>query len=219
MLLLVGGMCILLSVRFAKVSMCSAFLVFLAIFLGAVIIVDAGATRVFVNPPSQMVGAIGDSFTANVSIADVFDLYGYRFKLYYNSTVMNGTQVIEGSFLKSGGQTSFWVTSFTDHYNLTHGVVSIVCFLMGNVSGIGGGGVLATIRFKSLAVGDSVPLHLVDVELSDSSLSPIFHEDFDGTVTVIPEFTSMVVFLTLVIASLFGILVGKRARAKDVSRP
>jgi len=196
-----------------------AFLVLLAMPLGAVIIVEATSTCVFLDPPTQTVGAIGDFFTVNVSIADVFDLYGYGFKLYYNSTVMNGTQVIEGSFLKSGGQTSFWVTSFTDHYNLTHGVVSIVCFLMGNVSGIGGGGVLATIKFKSLAVGDSVPLHLVDVELSDSGFSPIFHEDFDGTVTVIPEFTSMVVFLTLVIASLFGILVGKRARAKDISRP
>jgi hypothetical protein len=79
------------------------------------------------------------------------------------------------------------------------------------VSGISGNGVLATIKFKSVSVGDPVPLHLVDVELFDSSGSPILHEVLDGTVTVIPEFTSMCVFVTLVIASLFGVLVGKRA--------
>jgi hypothetical protein len=184
--------------------------------LGVVIIVDAGSTRVFLDPPTQTVGAVGDFFTVNVSIADVFDLHGYGFKLYYNSTVMNGTQVSEGSFLKSGGRTFFRIINFTDHYDSTHGVVWIVCSLLGNVSGISGSGVLATIKFKSVSVGDSVPLDLVDVELFDSSGSPIPHEVFDGTVIVIPEFTSMFVFLTLVIASLFGILVGKRALHKRV---
>jgi hypothetical protein len=187
--------------------------------LGVVIIVDAGSTCVFLDPPTQTVGAVGDSFIANVSIADVFNLYGYEFKLYYNSTVMNGTQVIEGSFLKSGGRTFFRIINFTDHYDSTHGVVWIVCSLLGNVSGISDSGVLATIKFKSVSVGDSVPLDLVDVELFDSSGSPIPHEVFDGTVTVIPEFTSMFVFLALVIASLFVVLVGKRALAKDASRP
>jgi hypothetical protein len=204
-----------LSVKFAKVFMYSALIVLLTMPLGAVIIVNAGSTRVLLDPPSQTVGAIGDSFTANVSIADVFNLYGYEFKLYYNSTIMNGTQVIEGSFLKSGGQTFFWVVSFTDHYNSTHGVVWIDCTLTGHVPSINGSGVLATIKFKSLALGDSVPLHLADVKLSDPSPSPIPHEDSDGIVTVVPEFTSTVAVLTLMtIASLFGILVGKRAMRK-----
>jgi len=208
----------LLSVKFAKVFMRLAFLVLLAMPLGAVIIVEAMSTCVFLDPPTQTVGAIGDFFTVNVSIADVFDLYGYGFKLYYNSTVMNGTQVIEGSFLKSGGRTFFRIMNFTDHYDSTHGVVWIVCSLLGNVSGISGNGTLATIKFESVSVGDSVPLDLVDVELFDSGGSPIPHEVLDGTVTVIPEFTSMFVFLALVIASLFVVLVGKRALAKDVSR-
>jgi hypothetical protein len=132
---------------------------------------------------------------------------------------MNGTQVIEGSFLKSGGRTFFWVMNFTDHYDSTHGIVWIVCSLLGNVSGISGNGTLATIKFRSVSVSDFVPLHLVDVNLYDPSLSPIPHENFDGTVSVIPEFTSMFVFLTLIIASVFVVLVGKRALAKDIFRP
>jgi len=209
----------LLSVKFAKFFKYSALIVLLTMPLGAVIIVEATSTWAFLDPSTQTVGAIGDFFTVNVSIADVFDLYGYGFKLYYDSTVMNGTQVIEGSFLKSGGRTLFWVMNFTDHYDSTHGVVWIVCSLLGNVSGVSDSGVLATIKFESVSVGDSIPLHLADVELFDSSGSPIPHEDLDGTVTVIPEFMPMFVFLTSIIASLFGILVGKRARAKNVSRP
>jgi hypothetical protein len=209
------------SVKFAKVFTYSALIVLLTMPLYAFVMSDAGSTRVFIDPPSQTVGAIGDSFTVNVSVADVSNLYGYEFKLYYNSTVMNGTEEpIEGSFLKSGGQTPFWgVVSFTDHYNLTHGVVWIYCSLQANVSGIYGSGVLATIKFKSLALGDSVPLHLADVKLSepyvpDIGALPIQCDVSDGMITVIPEFTSAVAVLTLIIASLFGIFFGKRVMRK-----
>jgi hypothetical protein len=179
-----------------------------------VITADAGSTRVFINPVSQTINAIGDSFTVNVSVADVTNLYSYEFKLYYNSTVMNGTQVIEGSFLKSGGQTFYYKRNFTDHYDLTHGVVYIVCLLLENVSGVSGSGVLTTIKFKSVSVGDFVPLHLVDVALYDSSGSQIPHEVLGGTATVVPEFTSLFAVLTLIVASLLVVLVWKRAKRK-----
>ena len=174
------------------------------------VMVNAESTRVFLDPPSQMVGAVGDSFMVNVTVADVSNLYGFGFKLYYDSSVMNGTQAAEGSFLKSGGQTTWSLVSFTDHYNSTHGLVWVNCFLIGNASGISGSGVLATIKFKSLAVA-TTPLDLANVQLSDRNANLIPHEDVDGLVTVVPEFTSLVAFLTLVAASLFGVLIRKRA--------
>jgi hypothetical protein len=174
--------------------------------LGTVVTADAELTRVFVDPPSQTVNNVGDSFTVNISITNVFNLYAYQFKLYYNSTITNGTQVSEGSFLKSGGQTFFWVMNFTDHYDSDHGIVSITCTLTGNLPGTNGNGVLATINFKSLATANSTPLHLADVLLYDNNVSPIPHEEADGTVTIIPEFTSLVAFLTLITTSLFGTL-------------
>jgi hypothetical protein len=182
--------------------------------LGTVITVNAGSTRVFIDPPSQTVGGIGDSFIVNVSIADVSNLYGYEFKLYYNSTVMNGTQVAEGSFLKSVGQTFFGMVTFTDHYNSTHGVAWVYCTLTGNLPGTNGSGVLVMITFKSLVAVDLVPLHLADVKLSDQNASPISHEDSDGIVTVIPEITSLFAVLILTTASLFIILFEKRAMRK-----
>jgi hypothetical protein len=198
-----------ISIKFAKVFKYSILIILMTMPLG--MIVDAASTRVFLDPPSQTVGALGDSFTVNVSIAYVSNLYGYGFKLYYDSTVMNGTQVIDGSFLKSQGQTYFLVVNFTDYYDSTRGVVAIVCTLLGNVPGKSGSGVLATIEFKSLAVATSNPLNLTGVELGDNHASPIPHEDVDGTVTVIPEFTSLVAFSIVISASLFSILFGKWA--------
>lgn len=173
--------------------------------------VNAGLTLVFLDPPSLTVGAVGDSFTVNVSTSDVANLYAYDFILYYNSTVMNGTQVIHGSILESA---YFKVLNFTDHYSSTQGLVSVACTLTGNVSGISGNGTLATIKFKSLTLANSTVLHLADAELFDPSYSPIPHENVDGTVTVIPEFTSLAAFLTLITASLLGVLVRKRPMGK-----
>jgi hypothetical protein len=172
--------------------------------------ISASSTRVFIDPPSLTVGAVGDSFIANVSISNVTNLYAYQFELYYNSTVMNGTQVIEGSFLESGGPVYFNVVNFTDHYDSTQGLITVFCTLTGNVSGVSGWGVLTTIKFKSLALADSAGLHLADVELYDRYLSSIPNEDVDATVTVVPEFTSLVAFLTLIAASLLAVLVRKR---------
>jgi hypothetical protein len=200
-----------MSTRFAKVFKYSVLIVLLVVPLSKT--VDAESTRVFLDPPSQTVGSVGDSFTVNVSIADVFDLHGYGFELYYNSTSMDGTRVAEGSFLRSGGQT-FFLPSLTYHYNSTHGVVEVACALLGNVSGMNGSGVLATIEFKSLAAANSASLRLTDVRLVNSTASLIPNEVSHGMVTVVPEFTSLIAFLALIAASPFTVLIEKRAKRK-----
>jgi hypothetical protein len=175
--------------------------------LNAVTTVNAELTRVFVDPSSQTVNNVGDTFTVNISITNVFNLYAYQFKLYYNSTVMNGTQVEEGSFLKNSGQTFFLINNFTDQYDSGRGIVYVTCTLTGPLQGANGNGVLATITFKSLTTANSNPLHLAEVLLYDSNVSPIPYEVVDGTVTIIPEFTSLIGLLTLIIASLLSALI------------
>lgn len=206
----------MVAIAFAKLFAYSAMMFLSVIPLSVVIAVEATSAQVLLDPSTQTVGAVGDSFTANVSVTDVSSLYSYEFKLYYKSAVINGTQAVAGSFLKSSGRTLFRVINFTDHYDSTYGVVWIVCSLLENVSGASGSGVLARIEFSSVSVGYSVPLHLADVELFDSDGFPIPHGVLDGTVTVIPEFTSALLFLTLTFVSVFGVLVEKRARHQDL---
>ena len=147
-------------INFRKILALSALIVLLTMPLGPVTKAGAETTRVFLDPASQTVSAVGDSFEINVSIADVSNLYGYQFKLYYDSTILNGTgQPTEGSFLSSGGgQTFFYIANFSDDYNSTDGVVWITDTLTGSVPGVSGSGVLATIEFKSLTLAASTPL-------------------------------------------------------------
>lgn len=176
----------------------------------------AQITHIFIDPQNQTVPNVGVHFKINISITDASNLYGYTLKLYYNSTIMNGTQITEGPFLKSQGQTFFYIITFTDNYNTTHGIAYIACTLIGEVPGVNGSGVLATIEFKSLTTTPSTTLNLADVNLGDPYGHPIPHEDTDGTITVIPEFTTLFTLLTLTPTSLLNILIRKRAKKQNL---
>lgn len=200
-----------------RITSCSLLILLLVVLNYAVLRANAESTSVFLDPPSQTISAIGDSFTVNVSIADVNNLYGYEFQLYYSSAVMNGTPPpVEGPFLnQSGSQSFFSTTSFTDNYNSTFGIVWIDCTLeYPTMTGVSGSGVLATIKFKSLALGNSVTLYLADVKLSDPNANSIPCQVSDGTVTMVPEFTSLFAISALIIVSLFVVLVVKRTKSK-----
>jgi hypothetical protein len=181
--------------------------------LGGIVEVKAAFPQVFVYPSSQTVDAIGDVFTVNVSISGVLNLYAYEFKLYYNSTALNGTSVVPGPFLNESGQTPFfYIVAFTDHYNSTYGVVWIDSTLTGNVLGVDGDGVLATIRFNATALGNSISLCLRDVELSDPNANPIPYVSSDGTVTIVPEFTWITALLALILISLPILFITRKMR-------
>jgi|SRR5271157_952090 len=209
--------------RSTKLSTCllvfaySALIILLLMPMGIVRMGNAASASLFLEPSSQTIGAIGDSFTVNVSISGVSDLYAYQLQLFYNSTLMNGTQITEGRFLNESvnfGQPFFEVVNFTDNYNSTYGIAFVLCTLTGSAPGVNGGGVLITVQFKAVSRGNSVPLYLSGIQLSDPNASPISYDLSGGAVTVIPEFTSPIAVLTLIAASLFAILVGKRATRK-----
>lgn len=121
-------------------------------------------------------------FTVNISIYRATSVYGYEFKLYYNSTLLNGTSVDEGPFLKSAGNTIFNTTDFNDYYNSTHGRLSIYCLLIGPKPGVNGSGTLTTITFQTKPFKGLSILDLTETQLSDPSANSILHSVIDGTV-------------------------------------
>jgi hypothetical protein len=142
--------------------------------------------------------SVGDTFSVNITISDVSDLGGWEFKLYYLSSNLNGTSIIEGPFLKKGGSTYFGNISFTDNYNATHGIVWATCTLLGPSSGVDGNGTLAVIKFKARQLGTSV-LSLSDTWLSDSQ--PIPHVALNGIVHILPHdvaITNLTLFKTII---------------------
>jgi len=186
--------------RILLVALMSAFFTF-----SLPLVANATVTMIYVDPIS-ITSEVGESFSVNVSVVDVHDLYGWGFELYYNNTVLNGTGVAEGSFLKSGG-TTFSLMNFTDKYNATHGRLLASCFIVGDVSGVNGDGVLAIVDFTTEVQGGPCVLKLCDTKLSDSNADPISHQTRDGTVTVIPEFSSFLLLPLFMVATLLAIIV------------
>jgi hypothetical protein len=140
-------------------------------------------TVLYVNP-STIITSVGDTFAVDITISGVNDLGGWEFKLYYLSANLNGTDLVEGPFLKQGGSTYFDIISFTDNYNSTHGIAWVACALLGGGPGVDGSGTLAVITFKAQQLGTS-GLSLTDTLLSDSQ--PIPHVALNGIVHVLPH--------------------------------
>jgi hypothetical protein len=136
-----------------------------------------------VDPETYTVQGIGKTFTINITAVEVTDLWGWDFKLFYDSLQLNGTAVEEGPFLQTAGETLFWEVNFTDNYNATHGYAYAFCALTHVIPGANGNGTLATITFKAKTCGGSI-LDLTDTKMKDSEGDYISHETKDGSITV-----------------------------------
>lgn len=151
--------------------------------------------NMYVDPASQSVSA---NFTIDIKVDDAVDFYGWEFKLYYDTSIITcpGTSnVTEGALLSSGGSTFFNVLNASDAYNATHGLIWATCTLLGNVVGVSGSGIIASIGFMGDANGVSF-LRLRDTKMTgydqpSTTLYMIGHDSTDGTVTysgAVPEF-------------------------------
>jgi len=130
-------------------------------------------TTVYVYPPSQE-APIGASFNVTVKISNVADLYGWEFKLSWNPLIISVTEVVEGNFLSSGGQ-----TYLVKVINNTVGYIHVACTLIGAASGVSGSGVLAIVYFYVNRSGETV-LDLYGTKLVNSLEQSIAHEAADG---------------------------------------
>jgi len=133
----------------------------------------SSGTTVYVDPSTINV-EVHQNFSINVSISNVIDLYGWEFKLKWDSTLLEALDITEGNFLKSGGDTFFVIS-----INNTEGVLRAACTLIGNIPGVNGSGTLATIEFYVETSGES-PLDLFDTKLVSSAQQPIEHTTIDG---------------------------------------
>jgi len=148
------------------------------------------STAEFVVPtlyidPQITIGRVSETFSISVSVAEVIDLYGWEFKLYYRNDILNATEVLEGPFLKTGGPTYFTgapseTRGIWNDYNATHGRIHVWCTLLEEIPGVDGTGVLATITFKVTKSGES-SLTLSQTFLINSKVIEIPHENIDGS--------------------------------------
>jgi hypothetical protein len=110
---------------------------------------------------------VGQSFSVNVTVSSVSDLYGWEFELGWNSTLLDVTSVDEGTFLQAGGN-----TFFTYQVDSIGGGMIADCTLVGDIPGVSGSGTLASAAFHVKEVGDC-PLTLYNVTLYNSYVNTI----------------------------------------------
>ena len=119
--------------------------------------------------PSALNVTVGQTFSVDVFISGVSDLYAFLFDLGYDPSVLSA----EGAFLPQGGLT-LWDTGSINH---SGGVIDDTFgSLQSIVPGVGGSGILASINFTALATGSS-NISLFDIILLDSQ---IFDIDVSG---------------------------------------
>ena len=121
---------------------------------------NTSTTTIFVDP-SNSTAPTGENFTVYVNVSNVVDLYGWEFKLSWNTSMLNLINVSEGTFLKNYGKKTFMNKEVKENY------VYVYCTLMGNISGANGNGVLASLKFHINHPGNSM-LQLYDVILLNS---------------------------------------------------
>jgi Cohesin domain len=122
----------------------------------------------------------GESFAADLNISGVTDLYGFQLDLSFDPTLLQATDVLEGSFLPSGGDT-FFIPGTID--NNAGSVAFNADTLLSAISGVNGGGTLLQFDFIATGVGTSF-LNSGNVLLLDSSGNEIARSITNGSVTV-----------------------------------
>jgi len=195
-----------------KRNLLLTYLITLFVFSNVVTHVSAQEAVVYIDPVSYTAPEVGVTFTINVSITNVTNLYAYHFILWYNTTLLDGVKVElpPNHFLTPSLHSSniFTTDEINDDYNATHGVVGVLTTLIGSEPPKNGSGVLATITFNGTTPDEHSPLKLYypgfvyPVKLSDPDANPIPCTANDGTVKVIPEFPSFLIMPLLLVLTL-----------------
>jgi hypothetical protein len=136
------------------------------------------ACTLYISPDTINGYQIGDTFTVEIRVANVLNLFAYEVKVRWNgpdTSVLKVKDIIEGPFLRQGGYSTYFL------YRITYPSIYILDSRLGNVPGASGSGVLAYIKFQ---VKDTVatPLNTYSDRFLDPSQADIPHERVDGIV-------------------------------------
>jgi hypothetical protein len=119
-----------------------------------------------------------DTFIVNINMDDVTNLYGFEFKLGYDTNVLEAQQV-QIDFLN---EPRFWITEGTWNQN---DFVWVAATSLSPAGPVTGDGTLATIKFKVTGSGRST-LNLYDIKLRDNTVIRIDYSVRGGFFSNIP---------------------------------
>jgi predicted secreted protein with PEFG-CTERM motif len=136
---------------------------------GTFMVLSAETTMVYVDPPYNS-APVNQTFTINVSVAEVTNLYSWGIKLYIKKIVLetNLSMIEEGPFLKRNGD----LTQLNAGYDGLYW--NIGCSITTPSQGVNGSGTLVSITFKVLTEGES-NIALIETNLRNPDIILIPH--------------------------------------------
>ena len=171
--------------------------------------VSASANTILSTNPATTTVNVGDTFTVDIYIEGVVDLFSYNFDLTFDSSILDFQSIVEGEFPKSGISPGD-DTVFFSLEEENPGTVSFITNAIVGSEGVSGSGTLAIATFFALMAGttsidfpDEFP-H--DFTFSDSEGNPIaFSAINSGSVQVngvatVPEEPSAMILLASALA-------------------
>lgn len=132
--------------------------------------VGAQASPVLSVTPSLSNVTVGTSFTLDVRISGVSDLFGWQLDLGFDPALLNASPATEGSFF--GAPTSFFGGGAVDNIG---GTITTMFNALSGTVGVTGDGILASISFQAMGVGTAT-LSLMNLLLLDSNFDNIFFD-------------------------------------------
>ena len=145
--------------------------------------VGAQASPVLSITPSLSNVTVGTSFTLDVRISGVSDLFGWQLDLGFDPALLNASPATEGSFF--GAPTSFFGGGAVDNIG---GTITTMFNALSGTVGVTGDGILASISFLAVDVG-SATLSLMNVQLVDSNLDDIIFNWPNDALTALVNIT------------------------------
>jgi len=133
--------------------------------------------------PSQTTVFKDEVFNVTVNIGSVTDLLGWEFKLYWNSTILNCTNVVVQSPNEWQNNTQDYGPGLETAYNATHARFWKAETAAYPAPSFNGSMTIATLTFRALQPGIT-SLTLADVNLGNSTGRPIDYAAISGSVTI-----------------------------------
>ena len=117
----------------------------------------AGTSLAFADPivsiiPETQNISVGKTFTVDIGVNNVADLYDYQFSLAFNPQLLQADSITEGSLFANTGN-SFFSPGTIDNHSGAVSLTADTLFSFG--PGVTGPGVIATAQFTALSNGTS----------------------------------------------------------------
>jgi len=171
-------------------------------------------TIVKIEPYSSSAN-LGETFTINVSVINVQNLYSVEIALHWNSSALEATN-IDVRVAKSDGVLYSPIFTVEDTLVQKEGKYLYAATSTTPAPSFNGSGNIVRITFKVTDFGNStlnLESQLYDYPPPDRwpriSL-PIDHSTIDGSFTIVPEFPNNIILLFVAVTALLAIIISKR---------